>query len=151
MRIFCIVILSIFFVSISYSQPKWWVEKKYKNEKQKVIFTDCKLTFESIAEGFNRDNLQRITNYFDAQVYLDLLSIDKGYYSANQAEMILQDFMSYYTVDNFYYTGSHAKSDFAFAIGYYIYYKGSSRVKLNASVSLYYKDESWYIDQISLQ
>ncbi len=151
MRILIITILSLFFISFSYSQPKWWVDKKYKNERQKVIYTDCKLTFESIADGFNRGDLSRITKNFDAQVYLDLLSVDKGYYSANQAEIILQDFMNYYTIDNFYYTGSHAKSDFAFAIGYYIYYKGSSRVKLNASVSLYYKDESWYIDQISLQ
>lgn len=151
MRILIITILSLFFISFSYSQPKWWVDKKYKNERQKVIYTDCKLTFESIADGFNRGDLSRITKNFDAQVYLDLLSVDKGYYSANQAEIILQDFLNYYTIDNFYYTGSHAKSDFAFAIGYYIYYKGSSRVKLNASVSLYYKEESWYIDQISLQ
>lgn len=151
MKTFCFIILSLIFISNSTAQPKWWVDKKYKNERQKVIYTDCKLTFESIADGFNRENLSRITKYFDAQVYLDLISVDKGYYSANQAEIILRDFMSYYTIDNFYYTGSHAKSDFAFAIGYYIYYKGSSRVKLNASVSLYYKNETWYIDQISLQ
>lgn len=151
MRIIFIAILSLLFISFSYSQSKWWVDKKYKNDRQKVIFTDCKLTFESIADGFNRWDLSRIAKNFDAQVYLDILSVDKGYYSANQAEIILQDFMNYYTIDNFYYTGSHAKMDFAFAIGYYIYSKGSTRVKLNASVSLYYKDESWYIDQISLQ
>jgi hypothetical protein len=151
MRILIITILSLIFAANSYAQTKWWVDKKYKNDRQRVIYTDCKLTFESIAEGFNSGDLSSITKNFDAQVYLDILNIDKGYYSANQAELILKDFMNYYTTDNFYYTGSHAKSDFAFAIGYYIYYKGSSRVKLNASVSLYYKDESWYIDQISLQ
>lgn len=151
MRTFCIAILSLLFVSYSYSQTKWWTDRKYKNDRQKIIYTDCKITFESIADGFNREDLSRITKYFDSQVYLDLLNIDKGYYSENQAELILLDFMDYYTIDNFYYTGSHAKSEYAFAIGYYIYYKGSSRVKLNASVSLFYRDESWYIDQISLQ
>jgi len=148
-----IVFLSILlFITVNSSaQQKWWTDKKYKTDRQRIVYTDCKITFETIAEGFYYRNINNIINYFDSQVYLDLLNIDKGYYSENQAELILLDFIEYYTVDDFYYTRSHAKSDYAFAIGYYIYTKGSSRIKLNASVSLFYKNETWYIDQISLQ
>ena len=142
--------LTFIFVSNSFSQDDWWKDKKHKDEKSKAKHSLCKRTFKDIASGFNNQGLASITNYFGSEVYLKILSYDKGDYSPNQAEIILSEFIDYFKIVSFKYKHSYCKNSFAFAMGKYIYDKGSGKRELNASVSLKYKDEKWIIDQISL-
>ncbi len=132
------------------AQDDWWKDKKYKNEKTKSKYSLCKRTFKDIATGFNSQNVSRISYYFGSEVYLNIISTDKGYYSPNQAELILSEFMDYFKVVSFKYKHSYLKNSFAFALGKYVYDRGSGKRELNASVSLKYKDDVWIIDQISL-
>jgi hypothetical protein len=146
-----LIFLVFFFVcSNANSQDDWWKDKKYKDEKTKAKYALCKKTFKDIATGFNIQSISRISVYFGSEVYLNVISNDKGYYSPNQAELILTDFMEYFKVVNFKYKHSYFKNSFAFALGKYIYDRGSGKRELNASVSLKYKDDIWIIDQISL-
>jgi hypothetical protein len=147
-----LLIFLLFFVicSKANSQDDWWKDKKYKDEKTKAKYALCKKTFKDIASGFNTQNINRINSYFGSEVYLNVISNDKGYYSPNQAELILTDFMEYFKVVSFKYKHSYSKNSFAFALGKYIYDRGSGKRELNASVSLKYKDDIWIIDQISL-
>ncbi|MDQ3193547.1 MAG: DUF4783 domain-containing protein, partial [Bacteroidota bacterium] len=73
-----------------------------------------------------------------------------GYYSANQAELILLDFMDYFTVDNFRYLRSSRFNTYAFVNGVYTYMIGSGKKNLNVSVSLKYYNNKWYIEQIEI-
>lgn len=132
------------------AQDDWWRDKKYKDEKTKEKYAMCKKTLKDIASGFNIQSVSRISEYFGSEVYLNIITNDKGYYSPNQAELILSDFMDYFKVVSFKYKNSYSKNSFAFALGKYIYDRGSGRRELNGSVSLKYKDEKWIIDQISL-
>jgi hypothetical protein len=132
------------------AQDSWWKDKKYKDEKTKAKYSLCKRTFKDIATGFNIQSINRISAYFGSEVYLNVISNDKGYYSPNQAELILSDFMDYFLVVSFKYKHSYLKNSFAFALGKYVYDRGSGKRELNASVSLKYKDNVWIIDQISL-
>jgi hypothetical protein len=132
------------------AQDDWWKDKKCKDEKTKAKYALCKKTFKDIASGFNIQSVNRINIYFGSEVYLNIISNDKGYYSPNQAELILTDFMDYFKVVNFKYKHSYSKNSFAFALGSYTYDRGSGKRSLNASVSLKYKDDKWIIDQISL-
>jgi len=142
----------VFFIAYSNlnAQDDWWKDKKYKDEQTKAKYALCKKTFKDIASGFNSQNINRINIYFGSEVYLNIISNEKGYYSPNQAELILSDFMDYFKVVSFKYKHSYFKSTFAFALGKYIYDRGSGKRELNASVSLKYKDDKWIIDQISL-
>jgi hypothetical protein len=119
------------------AQDDWWKDKRFKDDGQKAKYSLCKKTFKNISEGFNYQ-------------YLNIISNERGYYSSNQAELILTDFMEYFKVVSFKYKHSYLKNSFAFAIGKYIYDRGSGKRELNASISLKYIDDVWIIDQISI-
>ena len=152
MKLRVLLFICVFFIVNSNlnAQDDWWKDKKYKDDKTKSKYALCKRTFKDIATGFNTQNINRINSYFGSEVYLNIISNDKGYYSPNQAELILSDFMDYFKVVSFKYKHSYLKNSFAFALGKYIYDRGSGKRELNASVSLKYKDDVWIIDQISL-
>lgn len=152
MKIRLLILFCVFFIAYANAgaQDDWWKDKKYKDEKTKSKYSLCKRTFKDIATGFNTQSVSRISYFFGSEVYLNVISTDKGYYSPNQAELILSDFMDYFKVVSFKYKHSYLKNSFAFALGKYVYDRGSGKRELNASVSLKYKDDVWIIDQISL-
>ena len=150
-RIFLLIFVFCFFAGINVNaQDDWWKDKKFKDDGQKAKYSLCKKTFKNISNGFNYQNVNDINVYFGSEVYLNIISNERGYYSSNQAELILTDFMEYFKVVSFKYKHSYLKNSFAFAIGKYIYDRGSGKRELNASISLKYIDDVWIIDQISI-
>lgn len=145
-----VFVVSFFSWNNSFSQDKWWKEKKYKSESAKIKYDLCKKTFKDIANGFLYGNVNYINAYFDSQVYLNVISNEKGYYSSSQAELILSDFMEYFTVESFRYKRSSTFNTYAFVNGIYSYRIGSGKRQLNATISLKYYNGNWYIDQINL-
>jgi len=146
-----LILFGLFFGNNLLSQDKWWKEKKYKNEQMKVKYDLCKKTFKDIGNGFTYKNVNNIIPYFDSQVYLNILSNDKGYYSSVQAEQILLDFMDYFTISNFKYIRSSRYNTYAFVNGIYSYNIGSGKKNLKVAISLRYYNKNWYIDQISIK
>lgn len=142
--------VSIVSVTDSFSQDKWWKEKKYKTESLRVKYELCKKTFKDIGYGFTYRNVNYITPYFESQVYLNMVNNDKGYYSSTQAEQILMNFMDYFTVSNFKYIRSSRFNTYAFVNGVYSYMVGTGRRDLKVAISLKYIDYKWYVDQISI-
>jgi hypothetical protein len=150
-RIFLLIFVFYFFAGIKLNaQDDWWKDKRFKDDGQKAKYSLCKKTFKNISNGFNYQNVNDINVYFGSEVYLNIISNERGYYSSNQAELILTDFMEYFKVVSFKYKHSYLKNSFAFAIGKYIYDRGSGKRELNASISLKYTDDVWIIDQISI-
>jgi hypothetical protein len=149
LKIFILAVLVIVFsTGKSFSQDDWWKEKKFKDAKTKIKFDDCKRTFKEISGGFNYYNISSINKYFGEQVFLNIIGSEKGYYSRAQAEIILDDFMSYFTIMSFKYKRSYYKNSFAFAVGMYKYDIGSGTRDLEVSISLRWEEGSWVIDQI---
>jgi hypothetical protein len=149
LKIFLLIAAIFTFISnISFSQEDWWKEKKFKDIKTKIKYDDCKKSFKEIAAGLNYSNINSIKKYFADQIYLNIISTEKGYYSNSQAEIILDDFMNYFKVMNFKFKRSYYKNSFAFALGAYKYDIGGGVRELEVSVTLNYDNESWYIDQI---
>lgn len=152
-RIFAFLYLVTFlFLSFntSFSQDKWWKEKKYKNESDKIKFELCKKTFREIGNGFVYANVNNIDPYFDTQVYLNVIGNEKGYYSSSQAELILADFMDYFSVENFKYYRSSRYNNYAFVNGVYSYRSETGKGDLKVTISLKYYNYKWLIDQINL-
>ena len=133
-----------------FSQDKWWKEKKYKSEAVRAKYELCKRTFKDIGYGLLYKNISYINSYFDSQVYLNVISNDKGYYSSDQAELILLDFMDYFAVDSFKYLRSSRFNTYAFVNGTYTYMIGSGKKSLKVSISLKYYNNKWYIEQIEI-
>lgn len=146
-----VIIFGFISVKDSFSQDKWWKEKKYKSESMRIKYDLCKKTFKDISNGFAYKNVNNIVPYFDTQVYLNMYSSDKGYYSAAQAEQILLDFMDYFTVSNFKYIRSNRFNTYAFVNGIYTYNIGSGKRDLKVAISLKYHNYKWYVDQISVK
>lgn len=145
-----IILSGLFYNNDLFAQDRWWKEKRYKNEAVQAKYDLCKATFKDIGYGLLYRNVSYINSFFDSQVYLNIISNDKGYYSANQAELILLDFMDYFTVDNFRYIRSSRFNTYAFVNGVYTYMIGSGKKNLNVSVSLRYYNNKWYIEQIEI-
>lgn len=150
--LFPVFAVSLIFLlsSNSYSQDKWWKEKKYKNEAAKQKHDLCKKTFKDIGYGFSNNSINSIKTYFDTQVYLNVAGSEKGYYSSNQTELILVDFMEYFKVDNFKYLNSGKYNSYAFANGTYTYTINSRKQNLKVAVSLKYYGNKWFVDQITI-
>jgi len=132
------------------TQDKWWKDKKFKNEHLRAKYDLCKRTFKEIGYGFTNGNINYINQYFDEQVYLNIISNDKGYYSPNQAEIIITDFMNYFKIADFKYITSKRFNTYAFVNGKYSYRSGNGKRTLDITISLKYLRDKWYVDQINI-
>ena len=100
--------------------------------------------------GFSISNVNHINQYFDEQVYLNIISTEKGYYSPNQAEIIITEFMDYFNVDEFKFITSKRYNTYAFVNGKYSYRLGNGKRTLDVTISLKYLNNKWYLDQINI-
>ncbi len=138
------------FVDQAHAQDSWWKDKKYTSEAVRAKYSYCKSTFKEIGQGFSYRNISNINRYFGDQVYLNIISNEKGYYSPTQAELILADFMDYFRVVSFNYKRSSRYNTYAFAVGKYVYMISGSKRELDISVSLKYCGDTWMIDQVTI-
>ena len=145
-----ILILLSVYCDKSISQEKWWKGRKYKSEEQKQKYQKCKSVFNDIESGFKYNNINYIKQYFENQIYLDIVSSEKGYYSDNQATQILSEFMDYFTVYSYSYNNSVLGNSYALAYGVYTYKQGSTLINIISTISLTYTDSQWLIDRIAL-
>jgi len=148
--IFAIIVFTVFSLLHHniYGQDNWWKDKKYKTESDRIKYSGCKKVFIDIGEGFNYGNVYNIVAYFGNEVYINIASEDKGYYSSDQAKYILDNFLNNFPVYNFKWRNSSKSENYAFATGKFKYKKNGYVSSFDISVSLNYIDESWLIDQI---
>ncbi|CAN5658513.1 hypothetical protein BH10BAC5_BH10BAC5_04570 [soil metagenome] len=146
----CFIVLFLGFIENAHAQDNWWKDKKYSTETVKAKYQLCKGTFKEIGQGFTYRNINNINKYFGDQVYLNIISNEKGYYSPTQAELILVDFMDYFTVSSFNYKRSSRYNTYAFAVGKYVYKLSGNKRELDILVSLKYYGDAWMIDQVTI-
>ena len=130
------------------AQDKWWKDKKYKSESDRVKYAKCKKTFIEIGDGFTYSNVYSIVPFFESEVYLNIRGEDKGYYSSDQAKNILENFLTTYPVVSFKWRNSSRSDLYAFATGKFKYKKNGYTNEFDISISLNYINDSWLIDQI---
>ena len=145
-----LIIFSFILVPNASAQESWWKDKKYKDEFTRQKYALCKKTFKDISGSLSYQQVSGISRYFDEQVYLNIISNEKGYYSSSQAELILTDFMDYFKVINFGFKRSTRYNTYAFATGKYKYSINGNKNELEVSISLKFYNDVWYIDQIMI-
>ncbi len=148
--ILILIFFYFFLLESASAQDGWWKEKKYKDDFTRQKYALCKKTFKDIGSGFSYQQVSGISKYFDEQVYLNLISYEKGYYSSSQAELILSEFMDYFRVSSFTLIRSTRYNTYAFAMGKYKYNINGNKNELEVSVSLKFYNDAWFIDQIMI-
>jgi hypothetical protein len=143
-----LIIFSFVFSGSLSAQDSWWKEKKYKSEAKRTKFANCRKVFVNIANGINYSNVFDVISYFGSEVYLNTLDEEKGYYSPEQARLILENFFGNSPVSSFKWRLSSRSENYAFASGHYKYQKNGFINTYDLSVSLKYSNELWLIDQI---
>ncbi len=150
-RIFFFIVAILLISQQSFSQDSWWKQKKFKTESAKQKYLQCKSVFVTIGEGFGSADVYSVSQYFNDEVFLNISSVDKGYYSTEQAKMILENLFSSYPPNSFKWLNSNYSSSYAFASGRYKYSKGGFVNSYSIGVSLKYSSGYWKIDQIILK
>lgn len=145
-----LISFSFFLLESASAQDGWWKEKKYKDDFTRQKYALCKKTFKDIASGLSYRQISGMSSYFDEQVYLNLISYEKGYYSPSQAELIMMEFMDYFRVVSFSLQRSTRYNTYAFATGKYKYSINGTKNELEVSVSLKFYNDAWFIDQIMI-
>lgn len=145
-----LIIFSFCLLGNASAQDGWWKEKKYKDDFTRQKFALCKKTFKDIGSGLSYRQVSGVSRYFDEQVYLNIISNEKGYYSSSQAELILSDFMDYFRVTAFNFKRSTRYNTYAFATGKYKYTINGNKNELEVSISLKFYNDEWFIDQIMI-
>jgi hypothetical protein len=151
LKIFWIIsFVTIFFYlqNFSYAQDNWWKEKKYSSEAKRIKFYNCKKAFIDIGDGLNYNNVYLVVPYLTSDVYLNIMENEKGYYSIDQAQNIIDNFLHSYPVNSFKWKISNRSENYAFALGKYKYKKDGYINSYEISVSLKYLSGLWIIDQI---
>ena len=146
--IYSVILLGFVWSNQLIAQDNWWKEKKYKSEAKRLKAANCKKVFVNIANGINYSNVFDVVPHFGSEVYLNILNNEKGYYSPEQARLIIENFFSNNPVSSFKWRLSSRSENYAFASGTYKYQKNGFLNTYDLSASLKYSNELWLIDQI---
>ena len=105
---------------------------------------------EEIEMGISDSKISAISPHLSSQIYLSFLNGVSGYYSANQAYYVLENFLNEYKVISFRFSSFNFNTVTPFAKGTYFYeYKGNrSEAKVYLTMKL--TGKSWEITQISI-
>jgi hypothetical protein len=113
-------------------------------------FTGGEDVFRAVQHGLAEGHLDEITRHFGKNIYLNLRSIESGYYSANQAQFVVQNFFNTHKPLSFSFTTYGESGGSLYATG-----RGSINVKGNREyiqvyVSLSKHKDRWVISQFNV-
>jgi hypothetical protein len=105
--------------------------------------------FRDIEAGISQGRVASIAKYFSPQTYFSFTNGVSGYYSANQAYYVLQDFFNIYQALSFKLNNIHSDETNPYATGVYNYELKGKRGTAQVYISLKNTGGSWRIIQIT--
>jgi hypothetical protein len=110
----------------------------------------AQLIFNDIEAGINTSNVSQFAKFLDSQTYFSLSNGISGYYSANQAYYVLEDYLKLYKIISFRLKNVKAGSDNPYATGEYYYELKGKKDTAQVYISLKFTGNSWKITQITI-
>jgi len=112
--------------------------------------TNGEEVFRSVQQSIVRGDFDELTRHFGRHIYLNIRSIESGYYSANQAQFVVQNFFAVHKPISFSFTTYGESGGSPYATG-----RGSINVKGNREyiqvyVSLVKQKDRWVISQFNV-
>ena len=105
---------------------------------------------EEIEMGFSETKLSAISPHLSSQIYLSFINGVSGYYSANQAYYVLENFINEYKVISFKFDSFNFNTITPFAKGTYYYEHKGNRSEAKVYLTMKLTGQSWKITQISI-
>ena len=111
---------------------------------------DDRSIFNSVQEGITTGNIGVFSRHMDAQVYVNLRGGESGYYSANQAYYLLEDYFKARKLVSFDFTTVGETETNPYATGRAAFNVKGSRENAQVYVSLSLSQDRWVITQIKI-
>ena len=106
--------------------------------------------FEDVQKGVFQKDVGIFSKKIAPQVYIDLRSLERGYFSANQAISILQAFFDSRNIVNFKFSSISTKGKMPFATGGGILTMRGRRESFQIYVGLSQQNKHWVITQFNM-
>jgi Domain of unknown function (DUF4783) len=103
-----------------------------------------------IESAIANNDIESLSDHLGSQTYLNLPNGISGYYSANQAYFVLEDFLKTYRVTSFSFDEINTKSNTPFATGSYEYDLKGNRDTARIYLQLRNTGKGWKINQITI-
>lgn len=123
---------------------------KFDSSNRAERTNSAQLIFNDIESAISTGNVAVLSKFTGSQTYFSLSNGISGYYSANQAYYILEDFFKVYQVSSFRFKNIQAGSDNPYATGVYNYEFKGQKNTAQVYVSLKFLGNCWKITQITI-
>ncbi|HEY7751922.1 MAG TPA: DUF4783 domain-containing protein [Ignavibacteriaceae bacterium] len=120
---------------------------KYGSQPNKKVESSI---LKEIESGLAIGDVSKISKYFGGKQYLSFSNGISGYYSANQAFYVLEDYFKVYRVISFKFDNKKIEESISYATGVYYYERKGKRDSANVYVTLNKVGKNWFITQISI-
>ncbi|MFO7447482.1 MAG: DUF4783 domain-containing protein [Ignavibacteriaceae bacterium] len=141
--------LTFFLYTNSYTQDKRFFNKLDSSQKAERT-NSAQMIFNDIEAGIAGGDVTRLSRFLGSQTYFSLSNGVSGYYSANQAYYVLEDFFKIYQVVSFRLNNVKAEGDNPYATGEYYYDLKGKRDTAQVYISLKFTGNNWKITQITI-
>lgn len=145
-----IKILSILFFSFLSWKVAGQEAKFFNKLDSNQRHTITKNAFDEIEYGISSGRPASISSLLSGQTYLSLSNGVNGYYSANQAFYILEDFFKSYKVISFNLKNIQIDETVPYATGVYYYDFRGKRGSARVYISLTKSGKNWKISQLTI-
>ena len=116
--------------------------RQVKEESRKI--------FSSVQQGLSSGNISTFSQHMGSQVYVNLRGGESGYYSANQAYYLLENYFKTRRLVNFNFSTIGESESNPYATGSAGFNEKGSRERAQVYVSLSLAGNRWVITQINI-
>lgn len=111
---------------------------------------DFRVVFEEIQDGFERGNVALFSAHLASQVQVNLKGEESGYYSANHAHYVLENYFKTRKVLSFEFTSVGENDTAPYGIGRAVFGSKGNREVLQVYVSLMKANGRWAVAEINI-
>jgi Domain of unknown function (DUF4783) len=106
--------------------------------------------FQNVEYGLQNNAIDKFEKELGEIVSMTISSGDHGYYSANQAVLVLVGYFSEHRLTSFSFSRIHEKGSMPYATGSFIYVQKGIQKSAQVYVSLTHQDSRWVISQFNI-
>jgi hypothetical protein len=148
-KIFLLCFAACLFISNASSQERKYINK-LDSSKLSERSNIAQTVFSSIEAGINSGNVSHFSRYLDSQTYFSLSNGISGYYSANQAYYVLEDFFKLYRAISFRLKNTKNSGENPYSTGEYYYELKGKKDTAQVYISLKFTGNTCKITQITI-
>lgn len=111
---------------------------------------DYRIVFEEIQDGFERGNVTLFSAHLAPQVQVNLKGEESGYYSANHAHYVLENYLKSRKVLSFEFTSVGETETMPYGIGRAVFGAKGNREVQQVYVALMKSDGRWAVAEINI-